>query len=190
MVNQGPGSSTIFVGDQLQWQPKCSKCGKVMYSTCHDLYTCVIMTPLIVLIHNGFITNESHDLWYDEQYFNESEFHYLFSNHQALTNYLNRFLPQVKEPPEGRKKAMVNATRLNLNSIIKCKFSSAHNIDMSDNNETDVYKRNMYNFIVANKEDSGHLVLQGNSKYMVKNTNTIYVMQPRNECPSVLIVQQ
>ena len=39
---------------------------------------------------------------------------------------------------------------------------------MSANDETDVYKRNMYNFIVANKEDSGHLVLEGKSQYMVK----------------------
>ena len=46
--------------------------------------------------------------------------------------------------------------------------SSAHNIDMCDNDETDVYKRNMYNFIVANKEDSGHLVLEERRQYMVR----------------------
>ena len=114
------------------------------------------MTPLVVLIHNGLVGHECHDLWNDERYFNESGFHYLFSNHQALRNYLHRFLPQDKEPPEGRNKAIVNAKTLNLKSIIKCKFSGAHNIDMCVNDKTDVYKRNMYNFIVANKEDSGH----------------------------------
>ena len=49
-VNHGLDNCTTFVGDQIQWKPKYSKCGKVMYHGCHDLYTCVIMTPLIVLI--------------------------------------------------------------------------------------------------------------------------------------------
>ena len=102
--------------------------------------------------------------------------HYLFSNHQALINYLHRFLPQDKEPPESRNKAIVNAKTLNLKSIIKCKFSSAHNIDMCDNDETDVYKRNMYNFIVANKEDSGHLVLEEKCQYMLKKCNFLEAM--------------
>ena len=39
---------------------------------------------------------------------------------------------------------------------------------MCDNDETDVYKRNIYNFIVANKEDSDHLVLEEKCQYMVK----------------------
>ena len=68
------------------------------------------------------------------------------------------------------------AKTLNLKSIIKCKFSSAHNIDMYDNDETDVYKRNMYNFIVANKEDSGHLVLEEKCQYMVKKFNFLELM--------------
>ena len=63
----------------------------------------------------------------------------------------------------------MNAKTLNLKSIIKCKFSSADNVDMCDNDETDVYKRNMYNFIVANKEDSVHLVLEEENQYMVRN---------------------
>ena len=62
-VNHGPDNCTTFVGDQIQWKPKCSKCGKVMYHGYHDLYTCVIMIPLIVLIHNGLIDNSPHDLW-------------------------------------------------------------------------------------------------------------------------------
>ena len=73
-----------------------------------------------------------------EEYFNQSGFQYLFSNHQALINYLDRFLPQDKEPHEGRKKAIQNATRLNLNAIIKCKFSGAQSIDVDDDDETDV----------------------------------------------------
>ena len=81
MIDQGPGFHTTFVGDQLQWKPKCSECGKFMYNKCHDLYTCVIVTPLIVRIHNGLVGHECHDLWNDEWYFNESGFHYLFSNH-------------------------------------------------------------------------------------------------------------
>ena len=97
MIDQGPGFPTTFIGDQLQWKPKCSKCGKFMYNKCHDLYTCVITTPLIVLIHDGLVAHECHHLWYDGRYFNESGFHYLFSNHQALRNYLNRFLPLKAE---------------------------------------------------------------------------------------------
>ena len=30
MIDQGPGFPTTFVGDQIQWKPKCSKCGKFM----------------------------------------------------------------------------------------------------------------------------------------------------------------
>ena len=41
IIDQGPGFPTTFVEDQLQWKPKCSKCGKFMYNKCHDLYTCV-----------------------------------------------------------------------------------------------------------------------------------------------------
>jgi len=43
-ANHGPGNCTTFMGNQIQWKPNCSKCGKVMYNGCHDLYTCVIMT--------------------------------------------------------------------------------------------------------------------------------------------------
>ena len=66
-VNHGQGNCTTFVGDQIQWKPKFSKCRKVMYNGCHDLYTCVIMTPLLVLIHNVLIDNSPHDLWKGEQ---------------------------------------------------------------------------------------------------------------------------
>ena len=94
-----------------------------MYSPCHCLYTCVIMTPLIVLIYNGLIDNESHDLWFSEEYFNQNGFQYLFLNHQALRIYLDRLLPQGEEPSEGKDKAIWNAKRLNLNAIFLCKYS-------------------------------------------------------------------
>ena len=37
-------------------------------------------------------------------------------------------------------------------------ISGTHSIDVDDDEQTDVYKRTVYKFVVANKEDSGHLV--------------------------------
>ena len=95
---------------------------------------------------------------------------------QALLNYLARFLPQDEAQSVGRDKAELIAKTLSLESIIKCKFSGAHNIDSSDNEETNVYKRNMYNFIVANKEDSGHLVLEDKREYMMSKYQILELM--------------
>ena len=72
---------------------------------------------------------------------------------------------------------------------------------MCDNDETDVYKRNMYNFIVATKEDSGHLVLEEKREYMVRKhnflklmfehtTNKIYDYVTKKRCQSLLIDQR
>ena len=67
-----------------------------MYTQTHDLYTCVLMTPLLVLIPNSLIHTEEHELWMSKEYYFQSGCQYLFTDYQALMLYLNRFLPSTQ----------------------------------------------------------------------------------------------
>ena len=129
-----------------------------------ELYTCVIMTPLIVLIHNGLIGNTPHDLWQEEEYFYQSGFQYLISIPQALSRYLQKFTPMKMN--ELQKEQIRNGKLLDLQKIETCSYASADGIEIMNRKMTDIYKISMQHFIDVNKIDSGDLYLSEKTNHV------------------------
>ena len=66
-VNDGPGTCATFIEDQIQWKPKCSKCGKVITAQRklvgslakirHDQYMTKISISVCSIIGDQYTTN-------------------------------------------------------------------------------------------------------------------------------------